>query len=346
MEFRLAELAERLGGELIGDPDLQIRGVAGIKDAQAGEITFLGNRRYEEWLAKTGASAVILPREHPFNGRAGIRVEDPYEAFRAAMELFHCERIPIPPGIHPSAVLGDEVQLGIDVAIGPQVIIGDRTRIGDHTVLFPGVVISADVIVGSRCLVYPNVVIREDVEIGDRVILHAGAVIGDDGFGFLTKGQTHEKMPQLGRVVIEDDVDIGANTCIDRATTGATVIREGTRIDNLVQVAHNVHVGRNSILCAQVGIAGSAHLGDRVTLGGQVGIIGHIELGDDVMVGAQGGVTKSVPAGAQVSGYPATAHRLALRMYAALRQLPELLKEVERLKKRVAEMEEKEGDRR
>ncbi len=346
MEFRLAELAERLGGELIGDPDLQIRGVAGIKEAQAGEITFLGNPRYGEWLAKTHASAVILPREHPFNGRACIRVAEPYEAFRSAMELFHRERNPIPPGIHPSAVLGSAAQIGIDVAIGPHVIIGDRTQIGDHTVLFPGVVIGADVIVGSRCLVYPNVVIREEVEIGDRVILHAGAVIGDDGFGFLTKGHAHEKMPQLGRVVIEDDVDIGANTCIDRATTGATVIRQGTRIDNLVQVAHNVRVGRNSILCAQVGIAGSTHLGDRVTLGGQVGIIGHIELGDDVMVGAQGGVTKSVPAGGQVSGYPATSHGLAKRMYAALRQLPELLKEVRRLKKRVADMEEKEGDRR
>jgi UDP-3-O-[3-hydroxymyristoyl] glucosamine N-acyltransferase len=344
MEFRLAELAERLGGELGGDPDIQIRGVGGIKEAQPGEITFLGNPRYEEWLSKTEASAVILPREHPFNGRACIRVTDPYEAFRAAMELFRPERSLISPGTHPSALLGGDVRLGTEVAIGPNVIIGDRTSIGDRTVIHPGVVIGPDVTVGSHCLVYPNVVIREDVEIGSRLIIHAGAVIGDDGFGFVTKGQAHEKMPQLGRVVIEDDVDIGANTCIDRATTGATVIRQGSRIDNLVQVAHNVTVGLNSIICAQVGIAGSTHVGDRVTLAGQVGIVGHIEIGDDAMVGAQGGVTKTVPAGTQVSGYPAAPHRLAKRMYAALRQLPELLKEFGRLKKRVDEMEEKGGE--
>ncbi len=341
MEFRLAELATRLGGELHGDPDLRIHGVAGIKEARPGEITFLGNPRYEEWLAKTQASAVILPLAHAFNGRASIRVADPYAAFQVVMTLFHDQRPPLAPGVHPSALVGAGTVLGADVAIGPQVVIGERSRIGDRTIILPGAVIGSEVTIGARCLIYPNVVIREETLIGDRVILHAGAVVGDDGFGFRTRDGQHEKVPQLGRVVIEDDVEIGANTCIDRATAGATVIRQGSRIDNLVQVAHNVTIGRNSILCAQVGIAGSTTVGDEVTLAGQVGVVGHIRIGDGAKVGAQGGVTKSVPSGAEVSGYPAAPHHLAKRVYAAMRHLPELLKTVRRLEHRIAELEAK-----
>jgi UDP-3-O-[3-hydroxymyristoyl] glucosamine N-acyltransferase len=341
MEFRLAELAERLGGELHGDPDLRICGVAGIKEARTGEITFLGNPRYEEWLEKTQASAVILPQRHAFNGRASIRVADPYAAFQAVMTLFHSQRPLLGPGVHPAALIGENAVLGPDVAIGPQVVVGQGCRIGERTIILPGVVIGPDVTIGARCLIYPNVVIREETQIGDRVILHAGAVIGDDGFGFLTRAGVHEKVPQLGRVVIEDDVEIGANTCIDRATAGATIIRRGSRIDNLVQVAHNVSIGRNSILCAQVGIAGSTSVGDDVTLAGQVGIVGHIQIGDGAKVGAQGGVTKSVPPGAEVSGYPAAPHHLAKRVYASMRQLPDLLKAVRQLERRVRELEGK-----
>ena len=341
MEFRLADLAERVGGELHGDPDLQIRGVAGIKEARPGEITFLGNPRYEEWLEKTQASAVILQRDHVLNGRASILVQDPYAAFQAVMMLFQSQRPLLAPGVHPSALLGEGTVLGADVRIGPQVVIGERTRIGDRTIILPGVVIGPDVTIGQRCLVYPNVVIREETQIGDQVILHAGAVIGDDGFGFITRAGQHEKVPQLGRVVIEDDVEIGANTCIDRATAGVTIIRRGSRIDNLVQVAHNVSIGRNSILCAQVGIAGSTTVGDDVTLAGQVGIAGHIRVGDGAKVGGQSGVTKSVPPGTEVSGFPATPHHLAKRIYGAMRQLPDLLKKVRQLERRVRELEER-----
>jgi len=343
MEFRLAELATRLGGELHGDPDLKIRGVAGIKEAQPGEITFLGNPRYEEWLEKTQASAVILPLTHAANGRTSIRVADPYTAFQAVMTLFHHQRTLLGPGVHPSALIGPGTELGANVAIGPQVVIGERCRIGDGTIILPGVIIGPEVTIGARCLIYPNVVIREETQIGERVILHAGAVIGDDGFGFRTRAGQHDKVPQLGRVVIEDDVEVGANTCIDRATAGATVIRQGSRIDNLVQVAHNVSIGRNSILCAQVGIAGSTTVGDDVTLAGQVGITGHIHIGDGAKVGAQGGVTKSVPSGAAVSGYPAAPHHVAMRIYAAMRRLPELLRTVRRLESRIEELERK-GD--
>ncbi len=343
MGIKLGDIAKELGGELSGDPEIEITGLAGIREAGPGEITFLGDRKYESWLGKTRAAAIIIDRGHPFNGRPVIRVEDPYDAFRRVMEIMGNRRSAIPVGVHASVEMGSQVRLGEGVAIGPNVVIGDRCTIGDSTTIMPGTVIGPAVRIGSHCLVYPNVVIREDTVIGDRVIVHAGAVIGDDGFGFLTREGKHSKVPQLGRVVIEDDVEIGSNTCIDRATLGETRIRRGTRIDNLVQVAHNVSVGENSILCAQVGIAGSTRIGNGVTLAGQVGVVGHIEIGDGVMVGAQGGVTKTIPPGAQVSGYPAAPHGLAKRIYASMRRLPDLLKEVRLLRERVERLERRGG---
>jgi len=338
-------LASVVAGELHGDGTLPIHGVAGIKEAQPGEITFLGNPRYEEWLGKTKATAIILPREHPFNGRPSIRVDDPYAAFHRLMTLFHSEHRLVPPGIHPTALVDPSVKLGQDVAIGPYVMIAAGSVIGDRVTILPGTIIGPEVKIGPECLIYPHVVLREETELGARVIVHAGAVIGDDGFGFATRDGRHEKVPQLGRVILEDDVEIGSNTCIDRATAGVTVIRRGTRIDNLVQVAHNVTIGEDSILCAQVGIAGSTSVGNRVVLAGQVGIVGHIDIGDEAKVGAQGGVTKSIPPATEVSGYPATPHHQAKRMYAALRHLPELQREVRRLRERVKELEERGGER-
>jgi len=342
MEYRLSELADRIAGKIDGDGDLIIRGVAGIREAQEGEITFLGNARYEEWLPKTNASAVILPLDHPFHGCSRIHVKDPYAAFHEVAKIFHVDRSPIEVGIHPSALVGDTAEIGADCRIGPNVVIGNGSSIGANTTILPGTVIGLDVKIGSDCLIYPNVMIWTDTSIGSRVIIHAGAVIGDDGFGFVTREDKHEKVSQLGRVIIEDDVEIGSSSCIDRATAGTTIIRQGTRIDNLVQIAHNVTIGENSIVCAQVGIAGSTKVGSNVTLAGQVGIVGHIEIGDRVLVGAQGGVTKSIPSESRVSGYPATPHHLAKRMYAAFRHLPDLLREVKRLSKRVAELENKE----
>jgi UDP-3-O-[3-hydroxymyristoyl] glucosamine N-acyltransferase len=343
MEIQLKELAEELGGTTDGNGDLVITGVAGIREAIAGQVTFLGSRRFEEWLEKTQASAIILAREHSFRGRASIRVADPYEAFRKTVELFHKQQRLLPPGIHASALIGEGVVCGDNVALGPNVVIGERSRIGDNVVILPGTVIGPDVQIGPDSLIYPNVVIREETCIGARVIIHAGAVIGDDGFGFLTRNSRHGKIPQVGRVVIEDDVEIGSSACIDRATLGVTLIRRGTRIDNLVQVGHNVEIGENSIICAQVGIAGSTRVGASVVLGGQVGLMDHIEIGDGAAVGAQGGVIKSVPPNTQVSGYPATRHRAANRMYAALRRLPDALKELRRIRERVRALEEREG---
>jgi len=340
MELTLKDLAERLAGEVCGDGAICIRGLAGIKEAQAGELTFLDNRKLAGWLTRTQATAVILPVDHPETTLASIRVADPRATFRRAMELFADGESRVPAGVHPTAVIGVGTELGAEVAIGAYVTIGEHCRIGERVTILPGVTVGNQVEIGRDSLIYPRAVIWKDTRIGERVIVHSGAVIGDDGFGFLTRAGRHSKVPQLGRVVIEEDVEIGANTCIDRATTGITRIRRGTRIDNLVQVAHNVTVGEDGILCAQVGIAGSASLGARVTMGGQSGVIGHVEIGDDVMIGGQGGVTKSVPARTQVSGYPATPHGLARRMYAALRKLPDLVREVREMRGRVAELEE------
>lgn len=339
MEILLKDLAARIGGRLEGNGELPLRGVASITEARAGDITFLANPRFADWLSRTAATAVIVPADCAPTERAIIRAEDPYEAFRRAVVLFHADRRPLPIGVHPSAMIAEGVSLGHDVAIGPQVVIAAGATIGDRTVILPGVVIGADVRIGCDCLIYPQAVIREETEIGNAVIIHAGAVIGDDGFGFLTRNAAHGKMPQVGRVIIESDVEIGSNSCIDRATLGVTRIRRGTRIDNLVQIGHNVSIGENSILCALVGIAGSTKMGDRVTVGGQAGVIHHVEIGDDVQIGAQGGVTKSIPAATQVSGYPAAPHHLAKRMQAALRRLPKALGELRRLTDRVADLE-------
>lgn len=342
---RLDDLARRLQGRLQGDGELWIRGVAGIKEALPGQITFLADRRLEDWLERTQASAIILPDACTFQRLPSIRVSDARAAFRVALEIFGNGRRLIPVGVHPSAQVGGGTALGRDVAIGPNVVIGARCRVGDGTTILPGAVLGDDVRVGRDCLIYPHVVIREETEIADRVILHAGAVIADDGFGFLTRDGRHAKVPQIGHVVIEDDVEIGANSCVDRATTGVTRIGRGTRIDNLVQVAHNVEIGADAILCAQVGIAGSTVVGDRVTLAGQVGVVGHIKIGEGTLVGAQGGVTKSLEPGSQVSGYPATPHALARRMYAALRHLPDLVRDVRRLTQRVDALERERGGR-
>lgn len=341
MELTLRELAERLGARLQGDGSTRVRGVAGIKEAGPGQLAFFADPKLAEWLGRTRASALIVPPGVACESLPHIVAEDPRAAFLRAMALFQDGARPAPAGVHPTAVLGEGVVLGAEVAVGPRVVIGDRCRLGDRVTVLAGVVIGPDVEIGPDCLIYPNAVLWKESRLGARVIVHAGAVIGDDGFGFLTRDGRHEKIPQLGCVVIEDDVEIGANTCVDRATTGETRIARGTRIDNLVQVAHNVTVGADSILCAQVGIAGSTTIGPRVTLAGQAGVVGHIEIGEGAIVGAQGGVTKSVPRGAQVSGYPATPHALARRMYAALRNLPELVRAVRRLEERLRRLEEK-----
>jgi UDP-3-O-[3-hydroxymyristoyl] glucosamine N-acyltransferase len=339
VRMRLGDLAEKLGLPLHGDAATVITGVAGIREAGVGDLTFLGSPKYEAYLSTTVASAIIMPEIRSGCRAAILLSPDPRLAFLTALQLFEGERPSIAPGVHATAVLGKDVSLGAGVAIGPNVVLGDSVELGARSVVMAGAFLGDRVRIGADALIYPNVVIREDSVLGSRVILHAGVVIGSDGFGFARDGDTIRKIPQIGNVEIGDDVEIGANTTIDRATTGTTRIDRGTKIDNLVMIAHNVHVGANSFLCAQVGVSGSAVIGRNVTLAGQSGVIGHIEIGDGVQVGAQGGVTKSIPAATSVSGYPALPHQQARKIYAAMRFLPGLMRTIRDLSRKIEELE-------
>ena len=342
--MKLREISELIGGELVGDGEVEITGVAGIREAGPGDITFLANPKYRSDLERTRASAVIVGRdvEHCY-GKPFIRVDNPFYGFARVLELFAPQPKKLTPGVDPLAVLGRNVKLGKGVVIMPFVYIGDDVSIGDNTVIYPFVYIGDEVEIGSDTVIHPNVTIRERCKVGNRVIIHSGARIGTDGFGFAKFKEGHYKIPQIGTVIIEDDVEIGANTTIDRATmtNGATIIKRGTKIDNLVQIAHNVVVGENCLITAQVGIAGSAQIGNWVTFGGQSGAVGHIRIGDNVTVAARAGVTKDIPPNQFVSGFPAEPHAKELRRQAAMRKLPEMISTVRELERRVRELEGK-----
>ena len=298
MTFTVRELADLCSGEFTGDPELVISGAASLAEATPGEITFYGNPRYLAAFRKTRASAAFVPAD--FDEQVigvQIRVANPSKAFEQVVMKFAPEPIVFPPEIHPSAVIAAGASLGEKVSIGAHVVIEAGARIGDGTRIGANSYVGHETTIGAECLVYPNVTIRERTKIGERVIIHSGTVIGSDGFGFESVAGGHKKVPQIGIVQIDDDVEIGANTTIDRARFGRTWIQEGVKIDNLVQIAHNVVIGKHSIIVAQVGIAGSVRIGQRVIIGGQAGIIGHIEIDDGTMIGAQSGVSKSLHGG-------------------------------------------------
>jgi UDP-3-O-[3-hydroxymyristoyl] glucosamine N-acyltransferase len=338
--LKLRDIAARIECRLEGDPDIEIRGVAGIDDAEPGQLTFFTNPRYAASLRTTRASAVILGEKAEAGPCAMLRAPHPYLAFARAVELFADTWRP-PAGVHPTASIGQGVAIGDGASIGPCAVIGDGARIGARTIIEPHVVIGREVQVGEDCVIHARVSIRERITIGHRVILQDGAVIGSDGFGFARRPDgTHHKIPQIGGIVIEDDVEIGANAAVDRPAVGATRIGAGTKIDNLVQVAHGVTIGKNVLLAAQVGVAGSVTIEDDVTLAGQVGVAGHITLGKGVVATAQTGIPNSVEAGAFISGYPAIANRDWLRASAVFRRLPELKKLVADLERRIRALED------
>jgi len=342
MEKTLKELAEIVGGELAGDGSLLVRGVAGIKEAGAGDLTFLANPKYLKELKRTKAAAVLVSPDVPVEGLAAIKIKNPYLAFAKVVGLFAPKRN-IPSGVMEGSYVSTGARVGAGVTVYPNAYLEPGAVIGDGSVVYPGVYVGEGSIIGKSCTLYPNVVIREGVRIGDRVTVHAGTVVGADGFGYATEGGKHHKIPQIGGVVIEDDVELGANVTVDRGALGDTIIRRGAKIDNLVMIAHNVVVGEGSIIVAQAGVSGSTELGHHVVLAGQVGLVGHIKIGDGVQVGAQSGVMSDLEAGNAYSGSPAMPHKEWLKMNAVMHKLPEIRKLVGELSRRLEALEKEKG---
>ncbi|HEY0874072.1 MAG TPA: UDP-3-O-(3-hydroxymyristoyl)glucosamine N-acyltransferase [Vicinamibacterales bacterium] len=338
--MRLSELAERLECRLEGDGTIEVGRVTTLEEAGPGDLTFFTNPKYAAALRRTRASAVILGDEAEAAPCAMLRTPNPYLAFARAVGIFAGDARP-PAGVHPSAVVAEDAAVAADASIGPLAVVGSGARIGARTIVHAHVTVGPYATIGDDCVIHARVSIRERVQLGHRVVIQDGAVIGSDGFGFARRSDgSHMKIPQVGGVVIEDDVEIGANTTIDRPAVGETRIRAGAKIDNLVQIAHGVTIGHNVLLAAQVGIAGSSRLEDSVTLAGQVGVAGHLTIGKGTIATAQTGIPNSVDAGSFISGYPAIPNRDWLKSSAVFRKLPELRKAVADLSERLTALEQ------
>lgn len=341
IRITIKDIAALVGGEIIGDPATIITGLSGLKEAKNGDLAFLANAKYAPLLEKTQASAVLIaPGVGPLN-RAGIVVENPSLAFSKVAEEFYKARGPEVKGIHETAVIAKGVRLGENVGIGPYTVIEKGAVIGDNAVLCGLTFVGEDARIGQNVLIYPNVTIRERILIGDRVIIHSGTVIGSDGFGFANVKGINVKIPQIGTVEIQDDVEIGANVTIDRARFDRTVVGKGTKIDNLVQIAHNVRIGEHCIIVSQAGISGSTVLEDHVTLAGQAGLVGHITVGKNSIVAAKSGVPNSIPPDSVYWGFPAKPIAEAKKVNAAVQRLPHYVEIIMDLKKRIVELEAK-----
>ena len=340
MDLSLNQIAEFVNGEAAGDLQKIIRDVAPFEAAGDDEITFADSAKFYKIIDNTAAGAVIVPRAIKIETKNTVRVDNPKVAFAKLMDIFHPPTRP-DIGISPSAVVGNNFKCGPDVSIAPMVVIGNHVILGKGVILGPGVVIGDNVVIGDDVRIHPNVTVLEGSRLGNRIIIHAGSVIGSDGYGFAPDGERYHKIPQLGIVQIDDDVEIGACNTIDRATFGKTWIKQGVKTDNLVQIAHNVTVGENTVMVAQSAIAGSTTVGKHVTFAGKAAVGGHIHIGDNVMIGGRAGVTKSVAAGEIVSGFPEMPHRLWLRVKRLLPQLPGFKKQLSAIEKRLNKLEEK-----
>lgn len=334
--MKLGELANRLGAELRGDADLEITGVKGIEEAGPTEITFVANPRYTALARTTRAAAVLVDPEFQQIDAATLRLKNPYLAFSRALAFFY-QPPAYAPGIHPTAVIDPTAEIGSEAHIGAYVVIGPRVKLGPNATLLPHVVLYPGVETGSHFFAHAHAVVRENCILGDHVTLENGAIVGADGFGFAKNEAGHwEKIPQSGPVRLGNRVDVQANACIDRATVGATEIGDGSKVDNLVQVGHGSHVGENTLLCAQTGLAGSSVVGNNVILAGQTGIAGHCAVGDGVILTAQSAVSHDVPPGKIISGSPGFDNRVWLRAVTIFQRLPELLKRLDRVEKKLA----------
>lgn len=334
MELRADEIARHLEGEVIGDPELLLQGFAPADKSRPGDLTFAENATYFARANQSSASAIVVDHDYGPSAKTLIRVSSARVAFARILPLFHPEPA-YPPGIHPSCVIAPTAIIDSSASIGPHCVVADEVQIGPGCVLHGGNHVGPGCVLGADCQLFPRVVLYSRTQIGDRVRIHAGTVVGSDGFGYVLDQGHHRKVPQVGQVVVQDDVEIGANVTIDRGALGSTIIGRGTKIDNLVQIAHNVTVGEHCLIIAQVGIAGSTKLGNYVTLGGQVGLAGHLKIGHRAVVAAQSGVMHDIPDGEKWFGYPAQPDRKTKRQVLAIQQLPELLRRVAGLERRV-----------
>ena len=333
MSFTAAELAKHLGGEVLGNGAVVLTGFAPADRAQPGDLTFAENDSYFACAEQSAAAAILVDGNFKTAKKALIRVPNARIAFAKALPLFYPEPA-FPPGIHPTAIVAASAKLDPTAHVGPYSVIGEHVRVGARSVLQSGVHVGANCAIGDEVNIFPNVTLYPKIEIGHRVRIHSGTVVGSDGFGYVLDGGVHRKVPQIGNVIIGDDVEIGANVTIDRGALGPTTIGRGTKIDNLVQIAHNVTIGENCLVVAQAGIAGSTTLGNYVVLGGQVGLAGHLKIGNRVSIAAQSGVMHDISDGEKWFGYPAQPDRQAKRQMVALQQLPELLRRVSKLEQK------------
>ncbi len=349
-QLRAEEIAELAGGTLDGTAAVAVDGVRSLKDAGPGDVSFLGNEKYAPQVTDSRAAVVLVPQDFPGTppeGRAWVRCDDPSAAFSRVVDVFAPPAPEFPPGRHESAVVAPDATVAASAAIGPYAVIEPGVRIGEQTIVGAHAYIGHGAVLGDHCRLYPQVTIRERCILGNRVIIHSGTIIGSDGFGYISSVDGHQKVPQVGIVQIDDDVEIGANAAVDRARFGVTWIKRGAKVDNLVQIAHNVVIGEHSILVAQSGIAGSSELGRGVVVAGQSGVSGHVHLGDGVTVMGMSGVSKDLPAGAIVMGVPAIDRKEHARELLSMRTVPkvkkqvrELAREVETLRRKVAELED------
>ncbi|MEE9499671.1 MAG: UDP-3-O-(3-hydroxymyristoyl)glucosamine N-acyltransferase [Candidatus Omnitrophota bacterium] len=335
-KISLEELAKHIGGELIGDRNLTVSNICDIEEAQKGDLVFVFRKKSKNHLLeKTKASASVVPDGIEKSPIPIIKCRNPNLAFKKAAELILPQHIPHPKGINTTASIGENVKLGKDVTVGAYACLEGDAEIGDGTVIYAHCYIGCSTKIGSDCVIYPNVTVRENVKIGDRVIIHPGCVIGGDGFGYEQTQRGHEKIPHIGNVIIEDDVELGACVTVDRAKIAHTKIQRGTKIDNLVQIAHNVTIGKNCIIVAQTGISGSVKIGNNVMIGGQVGFVDHVEIGDNAMIAAQSGVMKSVPPNTIMFGTPARPIKKTKKLWVLWDRLPEIYERLKALEKKL-----------
>lgn len=339
MNKSVDEIAKIVSGTVVGDGSTRITGLNGIREAANGDLTFLGDPRYRPYLETTEAAAILVPPDLTHAPRPIIQVQNPHMAFALMLKDCEADILKHPTGIHPTAVVGDNVVLGENVALDAHVRVADECSIEDNAVLYAGTYLGRGCTVGEGTILYPNVVVREYTKIGARCIIHSNSSIGSDGFGYVARDGIQARIPQVGTVVLCDDVEIGSNSAVDRATSGQTFIGRGTKIDNLVQIGHNVRIGEHCVLAGGTVVAGSAIIGNHVTVGGVVAINGHLEIGDGVVIGGRSGITKSIEPGRTVSGYPAYDHGEAKRILMGQRRLPDALRRIKQLEARLEKLE-------